>query len=158
VRALLELTYKNVPAGGRFYDVIHQISIYAGDPFYRSLVWVHNLKGDEALVTGIVNLHGLPADTLATGDWNVMYTLGNQGFNGEVLGMAVVVPATRFIRYHEAPAEGSGIVSTHLVSQSLTENVAAEYCLVAVWELQDARVKEERYFREILKKAVTKIR
>ena len=157
VRAMLELTYKKVPAGNRYYDVIHRIAIYAGDPFYRSQVWIHGLKGDEALVTGIVDLHALPADTLAGGDWNIMYTLGNQGFNGEVLGMAVLVPAAGFIRYHEAPSVGSGIVSTHLVSQALREGTAAEYCFAAVWELQDVRVKEEVYFRELLKLAVLKI-
>src|SRR5512133_2149826 len=65
VRSILELTYKNVPAGDRFYDVVHRISIYAGDHFYRSQVWVKGLKGDEQLVTGIVNLHNIPADTLS---------------------------------------------------------------------------------------------
>jgi len=158
VRAMFELTYRNVPAGDRFYDVIHRIAMNAGDPFYRGQVWVYNLKGDEALVTGIVDLHGLPADTLTGWGWNTMYTLGNQGISGELLGMAVMVPADRFIRYHAAPVAGSGIVSTHLVSQVLTGDVAAEYCFAAVWEMKDERVKEAGYFRELLKKAGEKIK
>ena len=153
VRAILELTYKNVPAGDRLYNVTHQIAIYAGDRFYRSRVWVSSLRGDEELVTGIVDLHQIPADTLSEETRKIMYALGNQGFDGEVLGMGIVFPSGQFTRYWEAPVAGSGIVNTHLVSLTLNNNAPTEYYFLAAWEKQDLRVKEKEYFMGLLREA-----
>lgn len=156
VRAMFELTYKNVPAGDRLYNVTHQISIYAGDHFYRSKVWVDNLQGDEELVTGIVNLHDVPAENFDEGTMKVLASLGNQGISGEVLGMGVIMRNSQFKKYWEAPLTGSGIVNTHLVSLTLSNNVPTEYCFLAAWEVQDERVKEKAFFVELLKAAVRK--
>ena len=154
VRAMLELTYKNVPAGDRLYNVTHRISIYAGEHFYRSEVWVDNLQGDEELVTGIVNLHDVAADTFDSGNVKVMYSLGNQGYSGEVLGMGILVPAEQFKGYREADTTGSGIVNTHLVSLALSSDKPTVYSFVAAWENRDEQVKEKDYFVNLLKKAV----
>ena len=120
VRTVFELTYKNVPAGDRLYSVKHQISIYAGDNFYRNSIRVDGLKGDEELVTGIVDMHDLAAEQAEVGNMKVMSTWGKQTMNGEVLGMAVIFPASEFKRYWEAPVSGSGIINTHLVSLALS--------------------------------------
>jgi len=157
VRAILELTYRNVPAGERMYNITHHVSIYAGDRFYRSKVWVSNLQGDEELVTGIVNLHEVPAETFDEGAIKVMASLGNQGFNGEVLGMGVLLSARQFKRFWEAPFTGSGIVNTHLVSLVLSNDKPSEYSFLAAWELQDEQVKENEYFMNILKSAAKKL-
>jgi len=157
VRAILELKYRNVPAGDRFYNITHQIAIYAGDLFYRSKVWISGLQGDEELVTGIVNLHNVPADTLSDGGMKILYSLGNQAISGEVLGMAVLLPKDQFSKIWEAPAEGSGIVSTHLVSLGLKKEAPAEYGFLAAWEMQDERVKDKEYFKILLKEAAKKL-
>jgi hypothetical protein len=158
VRAILELTYKNVPAADRLYNITHQISICAGDRFFRSKVWVSNLQGDEELVTGIVNLHEIPADTLTEGTVKIMFALGNQGMSGEVLGMGLLLPASQFKKYWEATSKGSGIVSTHLVSLALKKDVPTEYCFMAAWEMQDQQVKDKAYFVKLLKTAARKIK
>jgi hypothetical protein len=157
VRAMLEFTYKKVPAGNRVYDITHRISIHAGDPFYRSEVWVNNLRGDEELVTGIVNLHNVPADTLTEGAMKIMYSLGNQAYDGEVLGMGVIFPSGQFKRFREAPTIGDGIVNTHLVSLVLRNQEPARYYFVAAWESRDEQVKDTEYFRTLLKAAANKI-
>ncbi len=154
VRALFELTYKNVPAGSRQYNVIHRISIYAGEHFYRSEVWVDNLQGDEELVTGIVNLHDVPADTFDLGNMKVMYSLGAQGYSGEWLGMGIMMPAEQFRGYREADTTGSGIVNTHLVSLALSNDKPTVYSFLAAWENRDEQVKNSDYFISLLKKAV----
>lgn len=158
VRALLELTYQGVPAGDRYYDITHQISICPGDRFYRSKIWIAPLYGDEELVTGIVNLHDVPADTLSEGNLKIIYSLGSQGISGEVLGMGLIVPISQFISIREAPATGPGIVSTHLVSIALKKDIPAEYYFLAAWEMQDPQVKEKEYFNGLLKEAVSKIK
>jgi len=157
VRAIFELKYKNVPAAGRFYNITHQISIYAGERFYRSRIWVNNLRGDEELVTGIVNLHDVSAETFSEGTAKGIFSLGNQGISGEVLGMGIILPAREFIKFWEAPIAGSGIVNTHLVSLTLKKDVSTEYLFLAVWELQDQHVREKPYFIDLLKSAAKKL-
>lgn len=158
VRAVFELTYKNVPAGDRFYSVQQQISIYAGDNFYRSSVRVNDLKGDEELVTGIVDMHALAAEKTDIGDKKVMSTWGKQTMNGEVLGMALIFPASEFKRYWEAPVSGSGIINTHLVSLALSADKATSYNFMAAWEFRDEKLKDEGYFRDVVKEAVRRSR
>ncbi len=154
VRALFDLTYKNVPAANRLYNITHRISIYAGAHYYRSEVWVDKLQGDEELVTGIVNLHDVAADTFDSGNVKVMYSLGNQGYSGEVLGMGILVPAEQFKGYREADTTGTGIVNTHLVSLALSSDKPTVYSFVAAWENRDEQVKEKAFFVNLLKKAV----
>jgi hypothetical protein len=156
VRAILELDYKNVPAGDRTYNVKHRIIINAGDRFYRNRVWVSNLKGDEILVTGIVNLHDVSADTLDNPNGKIMYSLGNQGFNGEVLGMAVFCPISMFINYDVAPVAGSGIVNTHLVKLKLYEDEPTRYRFMAVWEIENPLVKNRDHFLELINEAASR--
>ncbi len=158
VRTVFELTYKNVPAGARLYSVKHRISIYAGDNFYRSSVWVNDLKGDEALVTGIVDMHDLKAEYSDIGSRKAMSTWGKQTMNGELLGMAVIIPAAEFKRYWEAPLNGSGVINTHLVSLALFTDKPTEYAFIAAWEFQDEKLKDEGYFREVVKEAVRRLK
>lgn len=156
VRSVLVLSYIDVPAGGRLYQVVHRISIFAGEHFYRSQVWVHDLKGDETLVTGIVNLHNVPARNFQEGDMNILYSLGKQGISGEVLGMGVIVPESSFVRYWEAPDSGSAIVNTHLVSLKIVENIPSEYRFAAMWENRDPQVKDKAYFEGVLKESAVR--
>ena len=156
VRAILELTYRNVPAGDRLYQVVHQITIYAGGRSYWSKVWVSDLQGDEELVTGIVNLHNIPADTLAHAKMNIMYSLGNQGYSGELLGMGLLVKGDQLKRFWEAPLSGSGIVNTHLVSISLNIDKPSEYRFVAAWENSEPQIKNKEYFLHLLREEAGK--
>ena len=158
VRTVFELTYRNVPAGERLYSVKHQISIYAGDNFYRNSILVDGLKGDEELVTGIVDMHTLAADQVEVGKMKAMSTWGKQTMNGEVLGMAVIFPSSEFKRYWEAPVSGSGIVNTHLVSLALSADRPTQYAFLAAWELQDEKLKDKEYFNEVVKEAAEKLK
>jgi hypothetical protein len=157
VRSVFELTYTDVPAGNRLYTIEHQISMYAGDGFYRTKVKVSDLRGDEELVTGIVNLHMIRSGTLSEGRMKIMSSLGNQGFSGEVLGMGLIFPASQFKRYWEAPDSGTGIVSTHLVSLSLNKNLPTVFAFLAAWELQDPGIKDRDYYLSVLKSSARKV-
>jgi hypothetical protein len=158
VRTVFEMTYKNVPAGDRLYSVTHQISIYAGNNFYRSNVQVDGLKGDEELVTGIVNLYSIAADFADYGNLKVMSSWGKQAMNGEVVGMAVIFPVSEYKRYWEAPLSGAGIVNTHLVSLALYADKPTQYTFLAAWELRDSRLQDKEYFNEVLKEAAGKLK
>ena len=157
VRALFELTYTNVPAGNRFYDVTHRISIFAGDHFYRSDVWVDNLQGDEVLYTGIVDMHNLPVFEMQSSEYNISGTHGKQAYTGETLGMGLLIPSSQFVHYREAPAQGEGIIQTHLAAIKLDEGGAARYAFFSGWELQDSSFVNPDYFKEQLLMASRKL-
>lgn len=157
VRLMFELTYKNVPAGQRFYDVVHRISMGAGDRYYKSQVWVDKLQGDESLVTGIVNLHNIPVDTFCQDNIKIIYSMGNQAISGELLGMALLVPQEFYESIREAPLSGSQIVNTHLVSLRMKRKQPVEFAFCASWQNRDPDIQKADFFKKMLTEASGKI-
>lgn len=157
VRAIFELNYEGAVVGDRQYDIRHQISIYAGDHFYRSKVWVDGLRGDEELLTGIVNMQQKEMFRMKTGDYEVVASFGNQAYLGENLGMALLVPQRWFLETWKAPEEGEGITETHMVSLNLSKDQPTEFAFFAGWEYQDEGFAHEDYFRDMLVKAVERL-
>ncbi len=156
VRAIFELSFNDVQAGERNYDIMHRISIYAGEHFYRSEVWVNDLMGDEVLYTGIVDMHGLPQIEIESQGIKISGTFGNQAFDGEKLGLGLLIPTSMFSHYKAAPVAGEGIIQTHLAAIKLDDRNAARYAFFAGWELQDPGFESEEYFKEMLAKAALK--
>lgn len=157
VRLMFELTYKNVPAGKRFYDVVHRISMSAGDRYYKSQVWVDKLQGDESLVTGIVNLHNVPVDTFCQDNIKIVYSLGNQAIDGELLGMALMVPREFYESTGEAPFSGSRIVHTHLVFLQINRKQPVEFAFCASWQNRDPDIQKAGFFKNMLTESSGKI-
>ncbi len=157
VRSILKLNYFGVPVGERIYDITHQISIYAGDHFYRSQVNVDGLRGDEQLVTGIVNMKKTEALPFESNGYQVVASHGNQGYMDEILGMAIIVPQEDFIETWPAPEEGEGIVETHMVALELNEGQSAEYYFFSGWEYQNEGFKTLEFFEEEIEKATVKL-
>jgi hypothetical protein len=157
VRAILEFTFTNVHMGERQYNVKHQVSIVAGDHFYRSKVFVEGLQGDEAFVTGIVDLHDTPMFKGEHGKHVYVASHGAQAFNHENLGLAVLVEKDQFIDAFAAPKEGEGIVSTHLVKLKMTPGQGVQYAFLAGWELQDEGFAQKDYFESIIMKSIAKL-
>jgi hypothetical protein len=150
VRAMFELKYEGVPVSGRRYDVTHRISIYAGDLFYRSKVFVDGLRGDEELVTGIVNMEQKESFDLEESGYKIVASHGNQAYLGENLGMAVLIPDNQFIETWKSSDEGDGIVETHMIALSLNKENPSEYCFFSGWEYQDEGFKTRDYFENQL--------
>ena len=115
VRAMFEFSFTGVKMGERTYNIKQIISIYAGDHFYRSKVTVSGLKGDEKLITGIVD-HDVEFDKGKFAGYKYFYTLGPQAFMYEFLGMAVLVKKDVVSGSFSAPDSGDGIIKTHVVS------------------------------------------
>ncbi|MGQ1947903.1 DUF4861 domain-containing protein [Geofilum sp. OHC36d9] len=157
VRSVIELWFKGVPAGDRKYDVVHRISICAGDHFYRSSVQVNGLQGDEVLFTGIVDLHELPAFEAEKSGFKIYATLGAQAYKGENLGLGLLIPENQFIQYKEAPKVGNGVTFTHLAAISLSADTASQYAFFSGWEYQDPKFADKEYFTEMMRKAAVKL-
>ncbi len=157
VRAMFDLTFDNVKMADRTYSIKHRISIYAGDHFYRSKVTVKGLKGDEKLITGIVD-----HDTkLVGGEYEGMkyfFTLGPQAFLHEYLGMAVLADKNAVAGTFDAPETGDGITMTHVVSLNIKDGKPVEFEFLAVWELQDVKIKDQGYFEGLIKNSILKLK
>lgn len=156
VRSILELTYLDVPAGDRRYNVKHRITIAAGDLGYQSQVWVDGLKGDECLVTGIVDKHALEAVPFVVNGFRGFYTHGAQAYTSEMLGMAVASKADQIVAFAEAPETGDGVVETHLLKLKLMPDVAAQYYFFSGWEYQDKGFAAADLFEAAVKQNLTK--
>lgn len=156
LRTIFELWHKEVTAGDRNYDVIQQITIQAGEHFYRSKVTIPNLKGDEVLYTGIVDLHNLPQIELENNGVKISATLGKQGTIKEILGMGLLIPDQYFIKYKTAPKEGNGVTYTHLAELKFDSNNSAKYSFFVGWIYQDKNFEDVEYFKTMLKKSALK--
>ncbi len=157
VRSILELYFNGIAVGNRNYNVVHQISIYAGDHFYRSKVWVEGLIGDEVLYSGVVDLHELEPFELASAGYTIIGTHGNQGFDDEILGLGIIIPDEQFLHLKTAPKSGEGVTFTHLTGIKLSFDAPSEYAFFAGWELQDPGFTSEFYFKDMLTKAALKL-
>ena len=134
----------------------HRITIAAGDLCYQSQVWVKGLKGDEYLVTGIVDKHELAAIPFEEGLFHGIYTHGHQAYTDEILGMAVAAPANQIIAFAEAPKRGTDVIETHFMKLKLGADAPASYLFFSGWELYDASFAEPQGFEAAVKANLNK--
>ncbi len=152
LRAVLQLDFKGCTCKDRQYDILHQVSIWNGSLCYLSEVTVSGLKGDEKLVTGIVNLH---SDSLMVEEVNeavmIAATHDKQSFLEEYLGMGIMAKAADFIDTATAPEEGEGITQTYLMKLNLTENIPVKFRFYAGWEQQDPVWADREKFMDMMR-------
>ncbi|MBX2843707.1 MAG: DUF4861 domain-containing protein [Flammeovirgaceae bacterium] len=151
VRAILDFDYKKWPVKDQTYDLKERVTIWAGKYGYESAVTIQGLKGEEELVTGIVNLHSDSAYfenenpgfiSLATHD--------NQAFDEEKMGMAIIAAKSDFIANEMAPEEGEGITQTFYVRLKAKGNTPTKFHFLVGWEIQDAKFAEKEYFLQLI--------
>lgn len=149
VRSIIQLDYKGWQVAGKSYDLIEQISIWAGSRGYQNELILKGQVDTDTLVTGIVNLKSLDLQKTKSPGTTIAYTHGKQSENKDVLGMGIVVPEEGFAGYKDAPAKGDGVTNTYAVLLVPTEN-RYRYAFVAGWELEDKKLKEASAFRAYL--------
>lgn len=151
-KSALEFSFTDWQVQDRSYNVSHRISIESGTHFYEGEITVEGLKGDESLVSGIVD-HGVGASQLNTEKYTILSTYGNQDVEGKSLGMAIAVGNEAFGKVDEASKYKGAVDKTHLVH--LTGNKMA-YKFFAGWELQDANFKSKEGFEKMVKEELKK--
>ena len=152
LRSIIKLGVNGWNVDGNIYNFTHEISIWGGAQFYRSKVTISGLKGGETLVTGIVNIGSDSLIYIEPNDNFVcLATHDNQAYDGEKLGMAILVHKSNFIKYIEAPEEGKGIVKTYMAELKLENEKSVGFCFYSGWEIQNRNFKEVDYFIELIK-------
>jgi len=148
--AVFRLHYNNWKVLDRNYNLIEEISISSGNYFYESRVTLNGLKGDEKLVTGIVNLKANQSYTLKEGDISTLYTHDKQSENNDYLGMAVMVLQSSNPTFGSAPKEGAGITNTYTAALSVKNNEPVKFRFFACWEGSESRFKDRTGFHNFL--------
>lgn len=148
VRSVFELTYNDFNVDDRSYDLTHQISIWAGSYAYDSKVTLNNARGDERLVLGIVNMQ---SDSLLVTEHNEQFvsilTHDKQAFQGEYLGMSIVMDKESFVNTGMANDEEADITQTYYAELDLGKE-PVYYSFYAGWEQSNPRFKELDHFKE----------
>lgn len=151
LRSMFDLDFKSIKIDGKTITLKHRISIEAGKPYYNSQVWVDG--DDEAkLVTGIVNMHSDTVYSNVKSTIAYFFTHDNQAYDGEKLGMGIIVPTNNLI-VQTAPEEGEGITQTYYTALPI-EKQPIEFYFMAGWEKQDeAYATKDGFESEIAKQA-----
>lgn len=155
VRSIFRLSYTNWPVAGNTYQLIEDISIWAGRHCYESKVTVTGLQEAQKLVTGIVNLQ---SEEMAYTEHNPGFvsiaTHDNQAYDGEKLGMAVMVPREIYLENGQTPeeGEGEGITETFYTTMRLENAKPVTFWFYAGWEKQEAGFADQAYFMALLQR------
>ncbi|KJD34743.1 hypothetical protein PK35_03060 [Tamlana nanhaiensis] len=154
VKSLLTYNYKNWNAtDDRTYNVAEETTIWPGMYAYKNTVTLKDLKGDEKLAVGLVDINN--DNPLSVYDENekfiTLYTHDKQTYNKEWwLGMALILPKDAYIDNVEAPESGQ-LTQTILARLNIENDVPISYYAVACWELKDPKFKNEAYFANYVK-------
>lgn len=151
LRAIFNLNHHNFKIDNHNYQINHQISIYAGVPFYESTVTVKGLEGDEELVTGIVNLHSDTLYTLEPDSQHLIFaTHAKQAEKDTYLGMAIRVNKSDFVKTLDLPDKDADITSSYAIVLKLKENTPVKFRFYANWENQNKKMANKDYFLKSL--------
>ena len=143
IRSILDFYFADIIIDDQKVNLKHRVSIEAGKPYYKSEVWMDGIDNAK-LVTGIVNLHSDSVFSGVIDNYSYFYTHDNQAFDGEKLGMAVLIPDSN-LEVKTAPEEGEGITQTFYAGLDQTEQ-AVEFYFMVGWELQNNKYADKKKF------------
>ena len=149
-RSRFLLDYDGWEVAGRTLDLDWEISIEAGTYGYESSVTLTGLRGDEELLTGIVNLHSDTVYTEQRGDRFVLYTYGPQAELDHTLGMAVSVEQGEVLGQGEFMPDDTPIGSTYYVRLKLADGQPTTYRFTAGWEPGNADFGTREGFARVI--------
>ena len=158
VRSIVRFTYNNWEVGNHKYDIIHDVSIYAGKWYYTSEVYFVGHTGETGLLAGIttIDLGDKEAKILNTDGITTVLTHGKQSFNFENLGLAIMVSDNYYVGVNRV-GEGGDITNTILVEMAVKDELPVQFRFYAAWELTDKTFAEEQNFQSFLENEAMKL-
>lgn len=156
IRAVFDLDFAELALGEQTVALKQRISIWPGTDGYKSEVSVSPVLEGLELVSGIVNMQSDSAYSVSEGEASVMYTHDKQAYDGEYLGMALIVPATSDLGAIDFPDEGEGIVSTYGRKMKLSEEAATPFWFYAGWEKRETDFTKREYFETRMREGALK--
>jgi hypothetical protein len=152
VRAILRLQYPEwkILDGLPPVVVTEEISIWGGQYFYESKVYMKGAPANSKLVTGIVNLKSKQFYKLDTAGHMILYTYDVQSENTDKLGMAIITDKKYVSAIGATPNKDSDVENTFTLSTTLNQETPLLFRFYAGWERSDEQFRSEPGFRKLL--------
>ncbi len=155
VRAILKLTHIGVPINGKALTITETITIWKGKYWFKNEVSVAGVGTEDGvdLAIGFTNLkfEGKPSYIDEFENYTGIATHGKQSENGDILGMAVVVPKSQFKSFGEASKTGEGVVSSYYCKTNTRLAKPITYYFMACWEKSNPKFAQNNFFLESVK-------
>jgi hypothetical protein len=140
-------------ADGSVIRLTQYISITAGQYAFASDVYSDNKNPSLTLVAGIVNkMSNALYHEQVSPRHMLIATHDKQSENNAYLGMAILVPASQYIEYAEAPETGDGITETYYAKIKLTLDAPSKFYFYAGWETTNPEFGEMAAFISMVKR------
>ena len=149
VRSIIQFTFKDWICGEQMVNIIHNVTIWAGEYGYDNEVIVEGQEG--ILISGLVNML---TDTMYVNefdDYVSLATFGPQDVLGKYLGMGLLFPADIFLGTGEAPDSGEGITQTYYGKLKAEADQPVRFHFITGWEEQDTKFTELDEFLKLMK-------
>lgn len=153
VRAIFQMEYPawNVLGDGKLTSLTEQVSIWGGQYFYESKVFVKNAPKGANLVTGIVNLKSSKSLEESVNSAKILYTFDKQSENKDNLGMAVLVNKNDLVSFGKTPNSLTEVMNTYTVKMKLpAAGNAVSFRYYSCWERTNPVFSTESGFKEFL--------
>ncbi|MFT4203648.1 MAG: DUF4861 family protein [Chitinophagaceae bacterium] len=132
-------------------------AIWKGQYFYESNVTLSGAPDGSVLVSGIADFYENKMDSLKNNAVTTLYSYGKQSEHKDLLGMAIMAPATDVAFLKDAPKSNSDITRSHLLGVTVNVRQPNQFRFYSCWQLTDTKiVSSESDFRMFLEKEMEK--
>jgi hypothetical protein len=156
VRAVFQIQYDWI-VNGKPVTVTEQISIWGGQYFYESKVWVTGMPEGAKLVTGVADFYENSFEAYPIQHTNVLFSYGRQSENKDYLGLAVLAPLQNFSFDGSAPRANSDVLDSWLSVQNLKKNQPCLFRFYAAWEKTEERFARVGLFKKFISREAVKM-
>lgn len=153
VRSIFTLNYNGWKVGEQKLSLENTVTIWAGNYGYKNSINLTSNAAADTLLVGLVNIHNdnPPILNKENPEYTLFSTFDKQTYDKEFyLGMALALPADKYLSYERSPDEGEGILNTYLNLIELTEEKSFEYYVFAGWELSTDSFTNPEYFQDYI--------
>ncbi len=159
VRSIFEIEYNDWQLGDGTFNATNKITIWAGQYGFKGEVAFEETAPDT-LIVGLVNSNNsqpmFPAKP--KGEWVPIATHDKQTYDNEYwLGMALVVPANRFLSCEESGSESPSVSTSFNALIDNTSNAPFHYYTLSGWELTNKDFIKRDFFEDFMEKEIKKI-
>ncbi|RKM91631.1 DUF4861 domain-containing protein, partial [Aquimarina sp. BL5] len=157
IKASFEINYVNDKIHKIPIQTKHKVSIYKGQWYYKSEIYLSGITSEMKLVAGIANLKPNTMH-IKKGEDNVsMYSFGKQSENGDHLGMALILNKDVYYTHGTIQKKETGITNTHYVVFNSENKIPLSYYFLSGWEASDSKFKSEEGFSKEIETILQKL-
>ncbi len=153
LRSVFRLRFDNWDVDGQVINLVHDIEIIGGAWYYSSHVSLENAPADFRPVTGITTIdlgEKVATELVEASSVAVVATHGNQAYDFEKLGLAVMLDYNSYQGYEHTPYY-SEMPNTFIVRMNPEAPQPLTFRFYSCWEVSEPRFAEETYFLDFLK-------